>query len=78
MSKSYDNCIYLSDSLEVVAKKVRGMVTDTQRPFRDNGHAKRFERLEEERLARCVIADSECDVVKHAFSCRVCAERGPT
>ncbi|MFZ2087964.1 MAG: tryptophan--tRNA ligase [Desulfobaccales bacterium] len=34
MSKSYDNCIYLSDSLEVVAKKVKGMVTDTQRPFR--------------------------------------------
>jgi tryptophanyl-tRNA synthetase len=34
MSKSYDNCIYLSDSLDVVAKKVRGMVTDTQRPFR--------------------------------------------
>jgi tryptophanyl-tRNA synthetase len=34
MSKSYDNCIYLSDSLEVVAQKVRGMVTDTQRPFR--------------------------------------------
>jgi tryptophanyl-tRNA synthetase len=36
MSKSYDNCIYLSDSLEVVAKKVRGMVTDTQRPFRQD------------------------------------------
>jgi tryptophanyl-tRNA synthetase len=34
MSKSYDNCIYLSDSLEVVAQKVRSMVTDTQRPFR--------------------------------------------
>ena len=34
MSKSYDNCIYLSDPLEVVGKKVRAMVTDTQRPFR--------------------------------------------
>ncbi len=34
MSKSYDNCIYLSDTLEVVAQKVRAMVTDTQRPFR--------------------------------------------
>jgi tryptophanyl-tRNA synthetase len=34
MSKSYNNCIYLSDSPEVMAQKVRGMVTDTQRPFR--------------------------------------------
>jgi tryptophanyl-tRNA synthetase len=34
MSKSYGNCIYLSDSLEVVAQKVKGMTTDTQRPFR--------------------------------------------
>ncbi len=34
MSKSYDNCIYLSDPPELVAKKVRQMVTDTQRPFK--------------------------------------------
>jgi tryptophanyl-tRNA synthetase len=34
MSKSYNNCIYLSDPPEVVQKKVRQMVTDTQRPFR--------------------------------------------
>ncbi|MFI5331189.1 MAG: tryptophan--tRNA ligase [Desulfobaccales bacterium] len=34
MSKSYDNCIYLSDSPEVMAQKVRQMTTDTQRPFR--------------------------------------------
>jgi tryptophanyl-tRNA synthetase len=34
MSKSYNNCIYLSDSPEVIVQKVRGMVTDTQRPFR--------------------------------------------
>jgi tryptophanyl-tRNA synthetase len=34
MSKSYDNCIYLSDTTEVMAQKVRGMVTDTQRPYR--------------------------------------------
>jgi len=34
MSKSYNNCIYLSDTPEVIATKVRGMVTDTQRPFR--------------------------------------------
>lgn len=34
MSKSYGNCIYLSDPLEVVSKKIRAMVTDTQRPFR--------------------------------------------
>jgi len=34
MSKSYNNCIYLSDTPEVIATKVRGMVTDTQRPYR--------------------------------------------
>jgi len=34
MSKSYDNCIYLSDPPEVMARKVRQMTTDTQRPFR--------------------------------------------
>ena len=34
MSKSYGNCIYLSDPPEVMAKQVRQMTTDTQRPFR--------------------------------------------
>ncbi len=34
MSKSYGNCIYLSDPPEVMAKKVRQMTTDTQRPFK--------------------------------------------
>ena len=39
MSKSYDNCIYLSDSREVVDKKVRTMVTDPARKKReDKGH----------------------------------------
>jgi tryptophanyl-tRNA synthetase len=34
MSKSYGNCIYLSDPPEVMAQKVRQMTTDTLRPFR--------------------------------------------
>lgn len=34
MSKSYDNCIYLSDPPEVMARKVRQMVTDVGRPYR--------------------------------------------
>ncbi len=34
MSKSYDNCIYLSDPPEEMARKVRQMTTDTLRPFR--------------------------------------------
>lgn len=39
MSKSYDNCIYLSDPPEVVDKKVRSMVTDPARKRReDKGH----------------------------------------
>jgi tryptophanyl-tRNA synthetase len=69
MSKSYDNCIYLSDSLDVVAKKVRGMVTDTQRPFRkDPGEPDRclafpFHRLNlpNEKLDEIVV---ECRAAK--------------
>ncbi|HLD49910.1 MAG TPA: tryptophan--tRNA ligase [bacterium] len=39
MSKSYDNCIYLADSPEVVEKKVKTMVTDPARKRReDKGH----------------------------------------
>jgi len=39
MSKSYDNCIYLSDPADVVTKKVRSMVTDPARKLReDKGH----------------------------------------
>ncbi|MBM4275068.1 MAG: tryptophan--tRNA ligase [Deltaproteobacteria bacterium] len=34
MSKSYGNCIYLSDSPQVIQQKVRQMVTDVGRPFR--------------------------------------------
>ena len=41
---------------------------DTQRPLQDNSYAERFECLEEERFARCIVADSEYDVVKHEFS----------
>src|SRR5262245_13576050 len=39
-----------------------------RRSLRDNSYAERFECLEEERFARCVVADSEFDVVKHEFS----------
>lgn len=39
MSKSYNNCIYLSDSPEVVEKKVKSMFTDPARKRRtDKGH----------------------------------------
>ena len=34
-------------------------------PLQDNSYAERFECLEEECLARSIIADSEYDVVKH-------------
>jgi len=62
MSKSYDNCIYLSDPPEVMARKVRQMITDTQRPFRrDPGEPDRclafpFHRLNlpKERLAEII------------------------
>src|SRR6185437_11069950 len=41
---------------------------DPERPLRDDGHADRLECLEEEGLARSVVADSKYDVVKHGFS----------
>lgn len=36
MSKSYDNCIYLSDPAETVEKKIRGMMTDPARKRRED------------------------------------------
>ncbi len=64
MSKSYGNCIYLSDSPEVMQKKVRQMITDTLRPYRkDPGEPNRclafpFHKLNlsEGRLAEIVAA----------------------
>ncbi|HDZ77164.1 MAG TPA: tryptophan--tRNA ligase [Candidatus Omnitrophica bacterium] len=39
MSKSYDNCIYLSDSKDLVKKKTMSMITDPKRiKLTDNGH----------------------------------------
>src|SRR5204863_7542466 len=49
-----------------------------RRPLRDNSYAKRFECLEEERFARCIVADSEFDVIKHEFSCSVWAAQDLT
>ncbi len=69
MSKSYDNCIYLSDPPEVMAQKVRQMTTDTQRPYRrDPGEPERclafpFHRLNlpQERIAEIT---AECRAAK--------------
>lgn len=36
MSKSYDNCIYLSDSEDVIHQKIRNMMTDPQRKRRND------------------------------------------
>jgi hypothetical protein len=47
---------------------IRATKLDTERPLRDNGDAKRFKCLEEERFARCIVADAKYDVVKHVFS----------
>ena len=38
-----------------------------ERALLDDNRAKRFERPEEERLARRIVADAEYDVVKHPF-----------
>jgi len=42
--------------------------TVRRRPLRDNTYAERFERLQEKRFARCIVADAEFDVVEHQFS----------
>src|SRR5262249_49768568 len=42
--------------------------TVRRRPLLNNNYAERFERLEKERFARCIVADAEFDVVKHKFS----------
>src|SRR5690242_18547735 len=39
--------------------------TVRRRSLRDNNYAEWFKCLEEERLARCIVADAEFDVVKH-------------
>ena len=66
---------------------VRPAKFDAERPFRDDSYAKRFECLDKERFARCVVADSEYDVVEHGFlKCVACtrpdvraeARSGPT
>ncbi len=41
--------------------------TVRRRPFRHNSNAERFECAEEERFARCVVADPEFDMIKHEF-----------
>jgi hypothetical protein len=38
-----------------------------RRPLRGHGYSERFECLEEERFALCVIADAELDVIEHEF-----------
>jgi tryptophanyl-tRNA synthetase len=72
MSKSYDNCIYLSDPPEVMARKISQMVTDVGRPYRkDPGEPDRclafpFHRLNlpvertEEIITACRSAELGC------------------
>ena len=50
---------------------VRPAKLDTEWPLGNHVYAERFERLEEERLARRIVSHSEYDVVKHEFSCAV-------
>ncbi len=76
MSKSYDNCIYLSDPADVVEKKVRTMVTDPARKRReDKGnpdvcpvfyHHKLYN---QDKLA---VVDSECrSAARGCVDCKV-------
>jgi tryptophanyl-tRNA synthetase len=89
MSKSYDNCIYLSDPPEVVAKKVSQMVTDTLRPFKkDPGEPDRclafpFHRLNltppkiQEIVTSCRAADLGCVDCKKMLAEALVANLGP-
>jgi tryptophanyl-tRNA synthetase len=70
MSKSYDNCIYLSDPPKVMARKISQMVTDVGRPYRkDPGEPDRclafpFHRLNlpVERTAEIITACRSADL----------------
>ena len=68
MSKSYDNCIYLSDPADIVIKKVKAMVTDPARKRREDVgnpdvcpvfyHHKLYNQ------ANVPVVDSECRTAK--------------
>jgi hypothetical protein len=50
---------------------------DTGRSLRKHRHPDRFECLEEEGFARCIVADSEYNVVEHGFSSNVLDDAAP-
>jgi tryptophanyl-tRNA synthetase len=89
MSKSYNNCIYLSDPPELISRKVRQMVTDTQRPFKkDPGEPDRclafpFHRLNlsQARLAEitesCRAANLGCVECKLLLAAALLENLGP-
>lgn len=54
MSKSYGNCIYLSDSCQEISKKVMSMFTDPDKIRKDDpGHPEGH--LDEEEKGKCVV-----------------------
>ncbi len=69
MSKSYNNCIYLSDSEEVVRQKVRNMMTDPQRKRRNDPGDPDVSPV----FAYHQIFTSEQDVARIAADCRSAA-----
>ncbi len=89
MSKSYNNCIYLSDPPEVVTQKVRQMVTDVGRPYRrDPGEPDRclafpFHRLNlpaekiEEIVTACRSAELGCVDCKNLLAEALVANLAP-
>jgi tryptophanyl-tRNA synthetase len=89
MSKSYGNCIYLSDPPEVMAQKVRQMTTDILRPYRkDPGEPDRclafpFHRLNlpQERIAEitalCRAAKLGCVDCKKSLAEALLANLAP-
>ena len=79
MSKSYDNCIYLSDSRDILHKKVMSMITDPKRIKRtDPGHPEKCNvhsyyavfkpELVEEIKEKCKFAQIGCTECKAKLS----------
>lgn len=74
MSKSYNNCIYLSDTADVVETKVMQMVTDPARVRKtDKGHPDVCSVYSYHKIfTKDKVAQIECDCIDAAIGCRDC------
>jgi len=75
MSKSYNNCIYLSDSSEVIKEKISKMFTDPKRIYRkDPGHPRTCPAFTYHRLFNneCRVGEIEKECKEAIIGCADC------